>query len=164
MAKRSRTSSVYCMCCFACCNFAAARVSIFSRPGFLFRSSGRLRRVCRRLRCNTLQTLTLYLTYWNKWNKKSETKLDSTFLLGRVCLCPGQNGGRVWVERPRRTSSEGRGVWCRPPPTMPPPRAALSGPSPLTRSKKCVVVLSLRKRSPCESRKLCCYSFSPQTG
>ena len=51
---------------------------------------------------------------------------------GRVWWCHGQNGGRVWVERPRRTSSEGGGVWCRPPPTMPPPRAALSGPSPLS--------------------------------
>ena len=54
---------------------------------------------------------------------------------GRVWLGCGQNGGSVWVARPRRTSSEGGWVWCRHPPTMPPPRAALSGPSPLSTSR-----------------------------
>jgi hypothetical protein len=37
----------------------------------------------------------------------------SGFLGGRVWCYPGQNGGRVWVGRRRRRSSEGGGVWCR---------------------------------------------------
>ena len=60
----------------------------------------------------------------------------SGVLVGRVWCYPVKNGGRVWVERRRRTSSEGGWVWCRPPPAMPPPRAALSGPSPLSRREE----------------------------
>ena len=60
----------------------------------------------------------------------------SGVLVGRVWCYPVKNGGRVWVERRRRTSSEGGWVWCRPPPAMPPPRAALSGPSPHSRREE----------------------------
>ena len=43
----------------------------------------------------------------------SECLLGSGVLVGRVWCYTGQNGGRVWVGRRRRRSSEGGGVWCR---------------------------------------------------